>query len=371
MSKELLSAAAGRRAVLGGIAGVAGAAATGWPPPARAATDLVWLGWQGYEGCLKAGSFLQDHDLALSTTFINANEDILAKFQAGGADQTDLITIYFGYVPILAEAGYLAPIDDSLPGIVDILPELTANQALRHEGKLYGVPFTWGSLQMMYDPAVVTTTPASWRECLKPEHKGKVLMINDPVGIVSIWAPIVTGVPVPTRITADQLRQTIDFPIDMKRNQARSMATSFGEGADMFARNEVVISAIGWEAMVGFAAAKGKKIAMTVPEEGTQMFVDCLCIPSGAPHPEQAAEAVSACLAPKGQLAIANELDQAIVNHAAVPELDAENRATYRYDDFAELTKKARLYPFFPLEREGEFVTYDDMLQEYERLLKA
>ena len=64
MSKEQLSAAVGRRAVLGGIAGVAGAAAAGRPLPARAATDLVWLGWQGYEGCLKAGSFLQDHDLA-------------------------------------------------------------------------------------------------------------------------------------------------------------------------------------------------------------------------------------------------------------------------------------------------------------------
>lgn len=370
MSLRDLSLSPSRRTVLAGLGAAAGLGALGRPAPAVAG-ELIWLGWQGYEECLKAGNFLADEGVDLSTTFINANEDVLAKMQAGGASQVDFVTIYFGQIKILAEAGYLAPLDEAkIPSLKDVVPEFLTD-ALRHDGKLYAVPFTWGSLQMVYDPAVFPTAPTSWKDGLAPANKGKLLMVNDPVGLVEIWAPIVTGNPAATRLTHAQLKQTIDFLIDMKLNHARAMATSFGEGADMFARNEVVISAIGWEAMVGFAAAKDKKVALALPVEGTAMFMDVLCIPAQAPNGALAERAVETCLQPPGQLRLAKMLDQAIVNQRAIPDLSEANRSLYRYGDLATFTKSARLYPFFPLEKSGDIASYDEVLQEFERVLKA
>src|SRR5262249_2829436 len=91
-----------RRTLLaGGAVLLAGALAA---KAGHAATTVTWMGWQGYDDPLKAGSFLADNGIDLATTYINANEEIITKLQAGGGGQLDLATIYFGHVPILTAA---------------------------------------------------------------------------------------------------------------------------------------------------------------------------------------------------------------------------------------------------------------------------
>ena len=124
--------------------------------PGFADTTVNWVGWQGYDEPLKLGSFLTDNDIALATTYINTNEEIITRLQAGGAGQVDFITIYYGHVPILIAADLIEPIDESkVPGIADIFPEFLNVDAIRKDGKLYAVPFTWGTLSMVYDPAAI------------------------------------------------------------------------------------------------------------------------------------------------------------------------------------------------------------------------
>ena len=93
-------------------------------------------------------------------------------------------------------------------------------------------------------------------------------MVDDMTGLLATWAPIVTGTKTPTRITMDELKKTIDFLINIKKNHARTFSASYGEAVDLFARGEVVTSVIGWDAMVGFAAAKNKVLDFVMPEEG-------------------------------------------------------------------------------------------------------
>src|SRR5262249_54442197 len=114
---------------------------------AHAATTVTWMGWQGYDDPLKAGSFLADNGIELATTYINANEEIITKLQAGGGGQLDLATIYFGHVPILTAADLVEPIDESrVPDLGQIFPEFLNVDSIRHDGKLYAIPFTWGTL---------------------------------------------------------------------------------------------------------------------------------------------------------------------------------------------------------------------------------
>ena len=100
-----------RRRVLQGAAALGGLAAIGLPRPAHAATTMTWMGWQGYETPILAGTFLKDNDIDFQPTFISSNEEIITKLQAGGIGSTDLITMYFGYLPLMAEGGLLEPID--------------------------------------------------------------------------------------------------------------------------------------------------------------------------------------------------------------------------------------------------------------------
>jgi spermidine/putrescine-binding protein len=359
-----------RRQLLIGAAGAT--ALAGWHPGAgRAATQVSWVGWQGYDEPLKAGTFLADSGIELSTTYINTNEEILTKLQAGGQGQIDLVTIYYGHIPLMVAGDLAEPIDEArVPGIGDIFPEFLNVDVLRHEGRLYAVPFTWGTLSMVYDPAVVAT-PTSWRDCLKEEVKGKVAMVDDMTGLIATWAPIAVGTATPTRINLDQLRRTIDFLIEIKTKHARTFSPSYGEATDLFARGEVVTSAIGWDAMVGFAAGKGKQLAYAIPTEGAMVFMDTLAIPKGAPNLDLAYQLIGRSISPEGQKVIADSLTQAVITKGALPLVSAENRAIYNYDDLAKTFELARFYPFWPLEPEGELVTFDQVLEEYQRFLRA
>lgn len=360
-----------RRGFTVGVAGAALAATCLRPVAAEAATQVAWVGWQGYDEPLKAGSFLADRQVELSTTYINSNEEILTKLQAGGKGQIDLVTIYYGHVPLMIEAGLAEPIDESrVPGMGEVFPEFLNVDVLRKDGQLYAVPFTWGTLSMVYDPAG-TATPTSWRDCLKDEVKGKVAMVDDMTGLLATWAPIAVGTATPTRIDLEQLRATIDLLIEIKTKHARTFSPSYGEAVDLFARGEVVTSAIGWDAMLGFAAGKGKQLAYVIPAEGAMVFMDTLVIPAEAPNRELAYELIGRSISPEGQKVLADSLTQAVITRNAVPLVNAENQAIYRYGDLAKTFERARFYPFWPLEPEGAMVTFDQVLEEYQRFLKA
>jgi spermidine/putrescine transport system substrate-binding protein len=338
---------------------------------ASAATTLTWMGWQGYDDPLKAGSFLADNGIELATTYINANEEIITKLQAGGAGQLDLATIYFGHIPILTAADLIEPIDESkVPGIDKIFPHFLNVDAIRRDGKLYAIPFTWGTLPMIYDPAAISP-PVSWEDCLKDEYKGKVALTNDMTGLIITWAPIATGTKTPSRLSMEELKKTIDLLIKIKKEHARTFSAGYGESTDLFARGEVVISAIGWDAQVGFAAAKGKKLAYVMPKEGVMAFMDTLIIPKGAPHQDLAYKAAAHAISAEGQLAIAKNLTQAVVSSDAVPLVDQVNRDIYSYDNLDKLLEKARFHPFWPLEDDGKNVTFDQVNEEYQRFLQA
>jgi spermidine/putrescine transport system substrate-binding protein len=358
-----------RRRFLGATAAMGALALT--PRPAAAKTTITWMGWQGYETPIKSGSFLTDNDIDFQPTFIGSNEEIITKLQAGGIGQTDLITMYFGYLPLMAEGGLLEPIDPArISTFGDLVPQFINQDAIKHDGKLAGVPWNWGSLPIMYDPAVVTAPPASWFDVMKPEYKGKVAMVDDPLGNLLVWGRTVTGAEVGTLLTKEQLAKVIDFMIEVKTKQARAFFASYGDMADAFARNEIVITTIGWEAVAVWAKQKGKEIAYSIPQEGTGMFMDCLCIPKDCPHVDLVYGLINHILSPAPQTQFATEQSAGITNLKAVPMLPAELRASYDYDDIDGFMQRARLFPVPPTE-EGEYATYDDFLEEYERLKRA
>ena len=354
----------------GGLAAFAPAALR----PAFAATDVYWIGWQGYDECFHATDYLEANGITFNTTYINSNEEVLTKLQAGGLGKYDITTMYFGYLHLMAQSGLIQPIDESkLQVLVEerILPEFRRLDALVWDGKLWGCPWTWGTLPMMYDPVALPTPPARWKDLWEPQYKDKIVMIHDPLGNLYVWIPAITGNRTPNFSTHAQVKETIDALIDLKKNHARAMAQSYGEAADMFARNEVIVSALGWEAVVGFAAEKGKEITFHIPEEGTLMFMDCLVIPTDAPNRDVAYDLANVCTSVEGQLKLAGDLGQAVVNLDAIPMVAQENRDMYRYDDMSQISQKATLHPMPPLEADGTHATFDDMIEEYERLLKA
>ena len=366
-----------RRQVNTGLA--AGAAALSFLPygQVHAATTMNFLGWQGYDEPLIAGDYLEKNDIVLERSYIDSNEAIITKLQAGGLGHVDVATPYYGHAKIMIDAGLVEPLDMSkIPSFKEMMPFFAQNELLVKDGTRYAVPFTWGTQPPMYRVDLVEHIPLTWMDLLHPRFRKKLVMIGGVLLNYGVWSkPLLNHHP-GTWITHAQMRLMTDFLIDMKRNHARLYTDSYGEMTDILARGDATICDFGWEPVVLWGAEKGAEIGFNYPAGGTMAFMDTYAIPKNAPHIDAAHAMIEHGISIEGQTHLANSLGQAVVNQAAVPLLDAKNRDLYLYDEIGSgnteaLADIAYFVPFPPRESDGVHATHDEMLEEWERFLKA
>lgn len=354
---------------MGALAGLAAAGFSG--RAARADANVTFLGWQGYDAPLLVDDAVKNEGITLNTTYIGNNDEIVTKLTSGGIGQIDIVTPYMGYVPLLAMTGLIDPIDESLvPNLAQVMPLFRNDANINVEGKLYAVPFTWGSGPMMYDPATYPTPPASWKDLLKPEFTGKVGMMDDPLGNMMLAAVIATDAESATMLTPDQLKATVDFLIEIKK-QSRLVAVSWGDLADALSRGDITVTFSGWETIKKFCADKGKVIEYSYPSEGTYAWLDNYCIAKDAPNHAEAHFLANQIISVAAQKNLAEQAIQAIVNTDAIAALDPAIKALYPYDDIENFGQKAKFYAFPPAESDGTHATYTEWLAEYERFKTA
>lgn len=361
-----------RRRFAGTILGAAAASTLPGVKSAHAATDVNFIGWQGYEEGLAHGGLLEQHDLSINPTYMNDNNQIIATATGGGMGNMDIATPDHGYTPVMAEIGILEPLDISrLPNFGDMFEFFRTMPGPSVDGVQYGLPYTWGSVPLMYNPEFVKEPPTSWLDIMKPEYKGKVALVNDVIGVMIPFTMTAANTMQPTRITQDQLDDAIDLIIKIKTEHARTIASGYGELADLFASGEVVM-AQAWEPVAAWAGDKGTKLDWVIPKEGTWTLVDCLAIIRDAPHMDEAYTLLNNGLTGPAQAHVANVNTTGATVKSAVPLLDDRARGMYPYDDIAGYFESSGgPIPLWPLEKTGDFVTFDDVLNGWERFLKA
>jgi spermidine/putrescine-binding protein len=362
-----------RRDVMKGAAALGALAlAGGASERALAAGAVSIFGWQDYDAGLRVGDFLTREGIEIAYTPIGNNDEIISRLSAGGAGQIDIVTPYMGYIPFMVAADLLEPVDESkVPNLAKV-PEVFRNDSnVIVNGKRYAVPFTWGSGPMAYDPAVISTAPESWMDIFKPEYKGKVGMMDDPIGNQMLAAILATDAEVPTLLTPEQLEQATEFLIKLKKEQVRQLAVSWGELANALARSEVVITFSGGEFLKKFAGDAGKKIEFTYPKEGTFAWLDSYCFAKGAPNLDAAHKCANQVLDVDGQVAFGEKTFQAIVIPEAVDKLQPATRSLYPYDNLAEFEQKAKFFPMPPLQPDGKHASYSDWQAAYQKFKAA
>jgi spermidine/putrescine transport system substrate-binding protein len=362
-----------RRDVTMGLGASAAAAALLRPNGAQAEASVNFMGWQGYDEGLAAEDFPKKNGIALSTTFMSDNNQVIATARAGGIGNLDIVTPDHGYTRAMSEMGILQELDIArLPNFANLFEFFKTVPGPQIEGRHYSLPYTWGSIPLMYNPVHVKQKPESWRDIMKPEYKGRIALTNDVISVIVPFTMAATGTKTPTRISKEELKATIDLLIDIKKNYARTIASGYGELADLFASGEIVM-AQSWEPVAAWAGDKGVKLEWTVPKEGTWGIIDCLALATDAPHKDGAYKLLNHGLSAQAQAKLSNANITGTTVAGAVPLLNDRARAMYPYDDIAGFFKKTGggPFPIWPLDREGDLATFDDVLAGWERFLKA
>ena len=369
-SKFASSLTVSRRHFMMGAAGLAAVAGFGIRP-AAAARDVAFLGWEGYDLAFKSTDLLGKAGVNMQPTYISAIEDIITKLRGGGIGSIDLTTLIYQYVSFCGQSDLLGAIDESLvPNLSAMHPRVKAlDKFLRVDDKLYGVPFTFSAIPLLYNPDLVEE-PKSWLDLLKPEYKGKVVGYPDVMSMIVTWSKVANGLDDPSRMTKEQLDKTVELMIKVKQN-SRTIPSSLGEISDMFSRKEIVIG-MGWEPMIKWAGDKGVNLKIASPKEGTFAYFDTVNIAKDAPNRELDHALINWGLSAENQKTFAEGNILGIVNQDAMKAVtDKTVAGIYHFDDLDAYFADKFLPGMFPLEQEGEFVTWDDVLGAFESYQRA
>lgn len=341
--------------------------------PARASSaEVNYMGWQGYDEALKTDGFLDKNSIVLRTSYITGNEEIITKATSGGLGSMDLVTPDGAHTRFMSELGILAPLDVArIPNLAGLYPEFASMNDTLIGGVRYSVPFMWGSIPLMYNADIVKEPPTSWLDLLKPEFKGKVALVEDMISMIGDFALAATDAEVPTWLTPNQMKATFDLLKQIKKEQARAIAPTYGELATLFATGEVVI-APAWQPVSIWAGDK-VNLKWVEPKEGVWVFVDCYAMAKDAPNQDANYLLLNQAISPAGQANAANINMTACTVKDAVPMLSEQARAIYPYDDLSSAFAKSggRMYPLYPTEPDGKHATFDDILGAWEDFLKA
>jgi spermidine/putrescine transport system substrate-binding protein len=356
-----------------GLLAMGAAASTGdFVGAARAAVSVNYMGWQGYDTGINVDDFYKKNDISLQTTYMAANEEIIAAIQGGGKGTMDLVTPVASYVPFYTKLGALAPLDLArIPNFSKLFPVFRDMENIRVDGKVYALPFIWGSVPLMYNANVITEEPTTWMDLFRPEYKGKVALSTDVVSIMTPFLMTANGIKSPALVTREQLEKAVALLIKLKKEHLRTVTSSYGELAGLLASGDVVMCP-GWEPISIWAGPNAPPIKWVIPKEGTLTFVDAWAMVADAPHPDQDYLILNQSLDPAAQAKTAAENLTAVTVADAVPLLSSKERDIYPYDNIEGYFAKAGgLFPFWPTEPTGDYMTYDDILEGWERFLKA
>jgi putative spermidine/putrescine transport system substrate-binding protein/spermidine/putrescine transport system substrate-binding protein len=351
----------GRRQVLAGAAGLASTMAfapRGWAVERsdidNASGAVKMLVWEGYDN---PDAFAALGGIQIEAGYLAANEDTITKTQPAGA--FDMLTIYQGMVDPLMALDRVEPIDTSLlNNYGQLYPFFRDSEAFQRDGKVYAVPYAWGSMEVLYD-ADNTSAPASFDDLMSPDLTGKIAMVDDAYASITTFARY-AGFDNANHLTREQLDQTMELLRKFKP-QLLSIAPSYGELPAMFSRREILVSVPDWVPTALAARDSGVNVQATIPQEGGLSFVDSWMMVAGAENEAGAYAVLDQGLSAEAQAVIGENTWLGIVNPDGVALMSSTMASAYRYDEIDQVFDKAPLYSGVPVESD-EYTTLDEWL---------
>ena len=169
---------------------------------------------------------------------------------------------------------------DNIPNFEDVDPALK-NPDYDPEN-LYSVPYMWGLLGIIYNTSMVEETPTSWDIMFDENYSGQILMFNNSRDAIGI-ALKQLGYSYNTT-DENQIKEAVDLLI-----QQKPLVQSYVMD-DIFEKMQSGSAAIGAYYYGDFLTMQevNPDLAFCLPEEGTNLYVDAMCIPKNAENKENA-----------------------------------------------------------------------------------
>ena len=258
-----------------------------------------------------------------------SNETLYSKLLSGGATYDIVIPSDYMISKMISE-GMLQKLDwENIPNVSNIMPSFL--NAQYDPDDEYSVPYLWGTVCIIYNTTMVDDEIDSWGALWDEKYAGNILMFNNPRDAFGI-AQAYLGYSLNTENHAE-----LDRCFDLLRQQK--------EIVQGYVMDEIFDKMEGGSAAIapyyaGDAVTMcddNPDLAFVIPKEGTNWFVDAICIPTTAENKEAAEMYINFLCEAEIALANCDYVGYSTPNSAAYNLLDDDVKADekrYPPDEF-------------------------------------
>ena len=215
------------------------------------------------------------------TTF-SSNEELYAKLKSGGSSYDVIIPSDYMISRMITE-GMLEPLDLShIPNFSLIAPAYTNMEY--DPGNRYSVPYTWGTVGIIYNQTLVDEEDnvASWDILWNEKYANNILMFSN-----SRDAFAIALAKLGYSFNTTDLEKWDEAAAALRTQKPLVQAYVMDEIFDKMGGGEAALAPY----YAGDALTMiedNPDLAFVVPQEGTNLFFDAICIPKGAKNHDAA-----------------------------------------------------------------------------------
>ncbi len=270
--------------------------------------------------------FEEETGIAVNYQTAESNEALYSLLKSGAGDY-DVIVPSDYMISQLIEEGMLEPLDyGNIPNF-SLIDDRFKNLSYDPEN-LYTVPYTWGTVGIIYNRAAVEEPITSWSAMFDERYAGEVLMFRNSRDAIAI-ALSYLGYSLNTTDPL-QLREAYQLLADAK---SKGVYQAFVMD-EIFQKMEGGNAAIGAYYAGDYLsmaenAAEGVDLAFVVPEEGSNWFMDAMCVLKDAPHKAEAEAWINFIASTEANLANMDFIWYASPNAQALAEYPAYYEELY------------------------------------------
>ena len=267
--------------------------------------------------------FEEETGIRVNYQTAESNEALYSLIKMGGAD-FDVIVPSDYMIGRLIEEDMLAELDYSAIPNYDLIDEQYKSLSFDPENK-YTVPYTWGTVGIIYNTTMVDEPITSWSAMFDEKYAGQVLMINNSRDAL-MAALCYLGYDINTT-DESQLEEAFQLIYDAKNKgvyQAFVMDEIFGK---MEGGNAAIAMYYAGDYLT--MLENNEDLAFVVPDEGSNWFVDAMCVLKSSQHRAEAMEWINFIASTESNLANMDYIWYASPNAEALAEYPAYYEEEY------------------------------------------
>ena len=246
------------------------------------AEELTVFNWYDYIDPAAIELFEEETGITVKYVNFTTNEEMYTKLEAG-AGTYDVIFPSDYMIERMIAHDMLEELDlSAMPNFANVMDRL--KDPSYDPGNRFSVPYMWGTLGYLYNTEMVDEELTSWSALFDEKYAGNVIMMNsmrDSIGLALKYL----GYSMNTRNEAE-LNEAKDLLIKQKQDKIQC-GYLLDETKDKMVGGEAAIGVV-YSGDAQYAIEKNESLVYVVPEEGSNIWVDGMCIPKGSKNVEGA-----------------------------------------------------------------------------------